>query len=339
MAQEELPLPEETPTVDELLNEEGDPPGAPQNPAVAAPNNSHYIFFPIVRMGVNPWLGTSPSDLVLIGQEGWLYLTVDRSIDDYQGLVPIPQSYLELYDANLARMKQHMEQQGIIFQIVVAPDKHTIYPEYLPLNIQKVQPGTRLDRILDYNRNHAQAPILDLRMEMLQRKQEEVIYYRTDSHWNYLGAYYAYAESMKSLTPYFPMLEPHPLSDYTLTRSEIAGFDLAEMISMQDILTDVEITLTPNFLRRAKPAAVPFLPAGNRITFAREIDDPSLPTAVIFRDSFGWAMIPFWQEHFRRVVFVWTYTPTRIDLDLIAQEQPDIVIFELVERKTAALTE
>ncbi len=281
------------------------------------------------------WLNTSPLDLVLIGRDGWLYYAGDRSIRDYQGLERLTQGDFEAINANLARVQQNLDGQGIAFLVVAAPDKHTIYPEHLPVNIEKVKQDTRLDRILDYNRNHAQAPILDLRTAMLQRKQESVIYYRTDTHWNDLGAYYAYAEIMNALTARFPVLAPHPLSDYTLTRSEIAGFGLAPMISMQDFLTDEKVILEPHFDRRAKPADVAFRPEGV-IVFAREIDDPSLPAAVIFRDSFATALVPLLEEHFRRVVFVWD---TRVNFDLIAHEQPDIVIVEVVERKAASLSE
>ncbi len=295
---------------------------------------SHSLFLPImVRLVRASQL--IPLDTVLIGREGWLYYTGDRSIQDYQGLQQLSQEHLDLIDRKLARIKLQMERQGIAFLVVIAPDKHTIYPEYLPENIQKVQPGTRLDQILEYNQSHAQVPILDLRAEMLFRKTADVIYYRTDSHWNDLGAYDAYAEIMKALLPRFPVLQPRPLDDFSLSRSEVSGRGLAELISLQYFLTDEMVTLAPLFERRAGPAEVTFLPEDSMLTFARQIDDPTLPTAVIFRDSFSTTLVPYFEEHFRRSVFVWSY---QVDFDLVIHEQPDIVILEVVERKLGAVT-
>lgn len=303
----------------------------PGGSAAAPQTDLHSLFMPIM----GKWVTVGPAlDLVLIGREGWLYYTGDRSIEDYQGLEQLSPLALERIDANLNRVRAQLEGQGIAFQIAIAPDKQTIYPEYLPEEIQKLQPGTRLDQILAYNQLHAGAPMLDLRAEMQLRKQTEVIYYRTDSHWNNLGAYYAYAQIMQTLTLKFPALEPRPLSDYTITKRQVSGLELAYLIWKQNELTDEMVTLSPLFERRAEPADVPFLPQNSMLTFARQVDDPSLPTAVIFRDSFGTNLVPFFEEHFRRVVFVWS---SRVDLELVAYEQPDIVILEVVERKAGSL--
>lgn len=300
---------------------------------VMAQDVPHTLFLPVMVRLVKA-SPLEPLDTVMIGREGWLYYTGDRSIQDYQGLEQLTQEYLALIDAKLTRLKERLGGRGIDFVVAIAPDKHTIYPEYLPESIQKVQPGTRLDQIMTYNQEHAGAPVLDLRVEMLQRKQAEVVYYRTDSHWNDLGAYYAYSAIMNVLAPQYPALAPHSLSDYTISRREVTGRGLAELISLQFFFSDEMVTLEPHYLKRALPAAVTFEPEDSMLTFARAIDDPSLPTAVIFRDSFSTALIPFFEEHFRRVVFVWSM---KIDYELIDHEQPDVVIVEVVERKAGAL--
>lgn len=280
-------------------------------------------------------LDSSPLDLVLLGKEGWLFYTGVDSMRDYQGLMRLNRQTLEKIDAKQAEVQRLLSEQGKTYIVVVAPDKQSIYPENLPGNIRKVYPETRFDRIYGWIQQHSQIPILDMRGLISSKKQEAVLYHRTDSHWNDLGAYYAYAETMNILAERFPVLAPHPLSDYDISRSTINGFGLAPPISMHTFLTDELVTMTPRFSRRAHPAEVTYRPPNGAIIFAREIDDPSLPTAMIFRDSFGTALIPFFEEHFRRVVIVWN-TP-RVDFSLIAAEQPDIVIVEVVERKAFAL--
>ena len=65
-----------------------------------------------------------------------------------------------------------------------------------------------------------------------------------------------------------------------------------------------------------------------------EQDNWRLPQALVLRDSFGEALIPFLAESFRRTVYVWQDAPT-FDRDLVVKERPDVVIQEMVERKLA----
>jgi hypothetical protein len=53
------------------------------------------------------------------------------------------------------------------------------------------------------------------------------------------------------------------------------------------------------------------------------------PRALVFRDSFGSAMIPFLSEHFSRVVYVWQ---NNFDPAFVAAERPAVVIQEWVAR-------
>ena len=56
---------------------------------------------------------------------------------------------------------------------------------------------------------------------------------------------------------------------------------------------------------------------------------PSLPRAVIFRDSFASRLVPFLSEHFSRAVYLWQ---NDFDASVVAEEHPDVVIEEIVGR-------
>ena len=53
---------------------------------------------------------------------------------------------------------------------------------------------------------------------------------------------------------------------------------------------------------------------------------PSLPEAVIFRDSFIDFMMPFLQEHFKKSVFIFDNWQYKYIDKIIDTEKPDIVI-------------
>ncbi|ARU16700.1 hypothetical protein A9D14_11565 [Croceicoccus marinus] len=60
-----------------------------------------------------------------------------------------------------------------------------------------------------------------------------------------------------------------------------------------------------------------------------ENEDTSLPTLVLFRDSFGSAQMQMFASRFSRVVAVWQ---PNIDYGIIAREKPDFVVSQQVER-------
>jgi hypothetical protein len=110
----------------------------------------------------------------------------------------------------------------------------------------------------------------------------------------------------------------------------VEGFDLAGMMGLKRVLHEVDMTLVPRRPRRARvvePAgAAPTAEEGRLIT---EIDDPRLPRAVVFRDSFVSRLVPFLSEHFSRVVYLWQ---NDFDATVVEQEHPDVVIQEIVGR-------
>jgi len=62
--------------------------------------------------------------------------------------------------------------------------------------------------------------------------------------------------------------------------------------------------------------------------------DRSRPRAVVFRDSFGSALIPFLSEHFSRAVYPWQ---DNLDPDVVLAEHPDVVIQEWVGRRLSTM--
>jgi hypothetical protein len=72
--------------------------------------------------------------------------------------------------------------------------------------------------------------------------------------------------------------------------------------------------------------ADPMAQVGRLVT---EINDPRLPRAVIFRDSFSSRLVPFLSEHFSRAVYVWQ---NDFDTTAILEERPNVVIQEIVSR-------
>lgn len=269
-------------------------------------------------------LGVRAFSTVLRGKDGWLLYTDEGNLDDYQNAHPFSPADLEEIGGKLRAVQQEMEGRGITFFVVVAPNKETIYPELVPDGIQKIGSQSRLDQLIAYlSASGSPVKLLDLRPALLAAKAEYQLYYRTDSHWNDYGAYFASAEILKAVQKDFPQVWVPAISDYRLETGQVSG-DLARMLPVEPLLSETAVWLHPDPGPQAR-----FLEKTDRVVTVSQVSSPDLPAAVIFRDSFANQLEPFLSESFSRAVYPWSFT---IDRDLVDREAPDVVIYEIAER-------
>ncbi len=275
---------------------------------------------------------------VTVGREGWLFYANENVLEDYMNVIPFKSEDLEKMGRVLEERRVWLEGKGIKLFILVAPNKHTIYSEYLPRYIHKLGKESRLDQVKTYlERRYPKLEFIDVRETLLNAKRTQRLYYKTDTHWNAYGAFVAYGELMKRIGLHFPAAKRYSLDDFTLDAQEYRRGGLARMLSLGGRLVEETVTLVPKFDRKARDVESP--PANSvhlkGAISVKEVDDPRLPKAVVFHDSFTVALMPFLSESFRRSVFAWTHD---FRPELIESEKPDIVIIECVERYIHMLT-
>jgi alginate O-acetyltransferase complex protein AlgJ len=266
---------------------------------------------------------------VVLGKQGWMYYTNEGNLEYYQRVSPLSPEKTNLIVSNLKNIEQNLAAQNIKFLIVIAPNKETIYPEFLPDGIRTTVNPTWADQITQKLKDST-IPVLDLRSPLLQAKQKDQVYFRTDTHWNPVGAHLAYTYILNSLQPAFPILKPHPLTDFDQI-PQVSSGDLAELIHLKGEISEPFTALQARFDKPSRGLKNP--PTGQMITV---MPDANLPTAVIFRDSFFNGLQPFVSEHFSRVNYVSDF---KVDFNLIAEEKPQIVILEVAERYLDKLEE
>jgi alginate O-acetyltransferase complex protein AlgJ len=258
------------------------------------------------------WFQVSPLKGVLVGKEGWLFYTLDKSMADFRGAIPFSPVHLQKIAQNLSRQTAWLRERGIPYAMLISPNKSTIYPEYMPDNLTRVSRKTRLDQVLEYVSPEEKTILVDVRKALLAAKKDQWVYGKTDTHWNAYGAFIAYREWMKSLSNSFPTVIPLPSSDFTFSvRPEKGVGDLAEMLSLVGRLDDrgVYLKLTDNPSFRTE----------------------KIPKAVLFHDSFVWSLNPFLEHHFEQIVLQ-HWGKKGFDYGLIEKEKPQVVLFEIAER-------
>jgi len=279
------------------------------------------------------WLHTSPSPQIVLGRHGFLFYAGDDAVDYYRGVRPFTHEDLVYRQRILEERRYWLARRGIRFLVVVAPSKETIYPEYMPRQLNRVSRESRLDQLLRHLAANSNVEVLDLRGPLREGKRRMQVYDSTDSHWGGYGAFIAYHEIMSRVARWYPEAKPLPLSAFQLTRCVGAG-DLSREIGLEQFLQGEHIRVTPRASRPARkrnPYPPIRLPDGWKLMpMVEERPGAGLPRAVMFRDSFAVSLIPLLSEHFRRITYLTEY---RLDVLAIEFEHPDVVILEIAERR------
>lgn len=276
-------------------------------------------------------LRTSPSDRVVLGRDDWLFYDGSPIHDgdplmDYRGAFPFSRSELERWRWTLQDIHEWLEARGVKFLFVLVPGKGHLYPERLPGYLTSVHDGNPRQQVVDYLRAHTDVSVLDVTDALRQGKEQEQVFFRTDSHWNPYGTYCGYRAILDSLALWFPGLQPKPAAAFGRRVGTIEG-DLSQMLSLPDVLAEAYPLLVPNEPVRA----VVHPPAKrHRPDVVAEVNEPSWPSAVLMRDSFSEPLVPFLAEHFRRLLVRWN--DHGFNARLVTTEQPDVVILEIGDR-------
>jgi hypothetical protein len=265
---------------------------------------------------------------VLVGKDGWLFTSELQMVEHYSGQIQFTPEQLHDWKVLLEKRRDWLARRGIAYVFVVAPDKQTVYPEYLPDWVKKVRPETMLDQFFAYMRTNSTVPVLDLRDVVRDAKANNPTYLKTDTHWNLLGGFIAYQELVRMLARQVPTLklEPLPITAFTLTNCLQPGGDLARMLGSSMVENNA-------FLFFPKPELPKFTTKQPTLEHYKDPGFINNPQAqgrlILFRDSFAEAWTPFLGYHFNQVTTRWQFD---LDPAWIERNKPDIVATEMLER-------
>ena len=299
--------------------------------------NNHFGFRGTLIRGLAlakvRWLHVSSSVHVLLGRASWLFYTELPVGADHAAVHPFTEGELDAWQRVLEHRRDWLAQRGCRYLLLIAPNKQTIYPEYLDPRHLSNYSHSRLDQLLEHLRKRSSVEVVDIRPQLWAAKERERLYHVTDSHWNDRGGFIGYQEVTRALSKWFPTVRPLPRSAFLETVQELPVGDLARMLALKDFDREEYLSLVPRFPRQAHVAKEGVIPPPGVTLFAPpcafECDDPRLPRALMLHDSFVCTMQPFLSEHFRRIAYLWQYD---FHKDVVERERPDVVIQEMVER-------
>src|SRR6185437_12908547 len=286
---------------------------------------SSYYFVKIHVLGASPvscFLKTQ-NYMVVAGKDNWLFYAPDfksyssikdgLGVQDFEGKVTVSEDELEKIKINLEEQRDCLMKKNIPYLVVVVPNKQTAYPEFMPSWIDKGKISAQ-DRIMAYMKANSTVKLLDLRapFDNLKKRYGDSLYYKTDTHWNPLGAFYAYSEVVKNITTDTASFPIH-INDYTVSHRYTKGMDIARMVGVGDYYSDIDFDLK-----------------------LKKNYDKKLPGLLIFRDSFYDLLEPYFKTTFDTITKTSTFALCDFK-SLVEKSKCKIVIIELAERYEKAV--
>ena len=274
-------------------------------------------------------------DEVVIGQDNWLF-TSGKERKVYEGKFTLTQSQVSLIADSLHERAIYYKKKGIAFYITIVPTKSEIYPEHLPSFYTRKKQGTITDLIINNLRKDTLLHLIELKDTLLANKKNGVIFYRTDNHWNSLGAYFVYRTILNRMKKDFPRLNPLKQTDFTLIGWRFQGGNLAAQAGLWPYMKEMIFypVIHHSQAREGKKSGYP-PPLGfgypEEYEQVRSTPDTLLPNILIIRDSFFSPMINLFSENFRRSVYIFDGWQYGINKEILENEKPDIVLLEIFE--------
>ena len=290
----------------------------------------------------------------LIGRNGWLYLGDEhqRSISaKREGISAAVLPQITALAQSTRAWREHLAAMGVRdFSVVLWPDKESVYPEHLPRWALPAAstPADALARQLD-----AQL-FVDTRaaVRAARLRYPEALYFKTDSHWNLLGAYAAFQGlAQHGQRRGWPLVWPAADALHGQGITANRGGDLANLLRLREWLQEDDAVVRFDNDRPIVTTALDFATGqAQDIGASPFLDTPLKPlqlhsqnalnaTRVLWvRDSFGTAVSPFMALTFAHTLQVHHRSVDAALLSKLARDfKPDYVFVSVAERDVLAV--
>ena len=259
------------------------------------------------------FFNTSTMDNVIMGKDGWLFF--GDTIPDYLRTNVFNENQLYGAVKTLDLMNEYVSANGGKFLFVVAPNKNTVYPQYMPA-FQKTGTNSSNYKLLTSCLSDKEYYLNVLPLFM---KRSEQLYHKKDSHWNNLGASICYSAITEKLGK---ASEDYESSGYSVKKDWSGDLDLMLFPTRNNLDEQIHFNKEYQF---------------EYVSSFHSEDDIKIKTynsdgngnLIMYRDSFTNALQPMLSSTFENAYFT-RILPCRLSENDI--ESGDTVILELAER-------
>jgi len=287
--------------------------------------------------------GLTGVPFVVEGRKGWFFLASEKMRNDFKGRLRFDKEELQNFCQGITAKHDWLGRRNIAYIPVVAANKQTVYPEYLPDSYSQPYKQTRLDQLLNSCNTKGRQMFLDLRSPLVRDKVKGRLYDKTDTHWNYLGAHTAYLEIMDRVGKNLADIGQPKQFSFEASWKQYYGGDLALMLrrksslrEIRPVLKEEELTAHEKRLPRKLKRILPLHQLKPEFWIHKE----SKKRLLVLHDSFFNNLKLLISENFAETLYVFQFYDeqamgfsNRETLEkLVSTFKPDIVIEGVVER-------
>lgn len=290
-------------------------------------------LIPSVNSGINIL------NKVVTGKNNWLFLGNDytNTLDKLTGKFYYHNSKNKNEDVtnrynyyNKIVNKLSSSHNKIFF--LIGPNKTSVYPEYLP---QYIVPAAKPfhDQLMQ-KMNEEGLTVCYPRQNLLQAKEKALLYYVTDTHWNYYGAFIAFIHLISQFDPTFSNV----IKKEEFSFKELNSYpgDLIKIGNLQFKNKNYHDNFQPYY--KNSP-----IPQPESIFTSRKLNPPIQKytnnnallnkTLLVIGDSFTTALSPYFSLSFKNWHFIHRNDFNKITSEQLAVIHADFILYETVERE------
>jgi hypothetical protein len=251
---------------------------------------------------------------IVLGKNNWVFLSGQDNLYDFLKIKRVTNREIQHFNRQLAARADWCNKHGIKLLILIAPDKHNVYPELFPFERPSGQ--NSIENFLRFLPKPLKELVVYPKDFLVFKKNEYPypLYFETDSHWNEGGGFLAYSLLEEKIKSCFPDIV-FPKTEYSTTVN--IGLRASDMLTYCPSLKyyTTYVNITPQKINDAAK-------------------NTNLPRTVLICDSFFEAMEPFSRNTLNVIKSYnsWFGGFRPEYCKEILELQPDIIVWEAVER-------
>jgi hypothetical protein len=268
----------------------------------------------------------------IIGRGGHHFFTGSNNHDmigKFAGNPVFSSEELQTFSHKLTSMQDYLNKRDIPLIVMFCADKETIYPEYYSPAVKRGPEPVQLDLITSYLKNNTSVDIFNVRQALLEQKDRYLLFPKGPpgdlTHYNEIGAFFAYRELMCHINTYYPDIIPYSLDDIDIDCDEngVARVNLKE----NPEYTKYDDSFFDNVTTNSSDGWA------NR---AFESTARNSPAILILRDSYmgdeNSFILKYIARHFSKTIAIHFLNMNNLE-QYIDAFNPDIMVLETAERQ------
>ena len=274
------------------------------------------------------------------GKKHWLFTKEYNSVANYQNRNLFTASDLQQIKSNLHKFQKWAKKHKFSTYIMLTPDKEKIYGEYYPQMYQKQQPLSRIEQLYNFIKTETNIPIVYPVNELLAGKKDDLMYFKTDTHWTHSGAFIGYQALMNLIKQDYTDLHILTKQDFTIKRQRVGETDLIKLLdaNINKLYSPQEQEYNYLNLKKANTKCKSYNHTSEYPNSIVRYDNttPQKYNALIIGDSFNGSYRWYMAESFNQFYHLFYGSGANFDIadvkNVINSANPNILIIQSTER-------